>query len=150
MLRLFFVLAGIWSLAMPFVQKAHASTNGAIQTERTIIKEPRYKSTPKYSLITLGNGGEVKVWMVEDGKRLFVDKNANGDLTDDGPSVEPSKLRNLGTNEWGFEYLLDAITPANGSRHTNFVLRRWNFNAPEDSYGLSLSVDGQMPMYAGW
>ena len=29
-------------------------------------------------------------------------------------------------------------------------MRRWNYNDPEDSYGLSLSVDGQMPMYAGW
>jgi hypothetical protein len=95
-------------------------------------------------LITLGKRGGVKVWMVEDGKRLFVDKNANGDLTDDGPPIEPGNLN------WGFEYVLDAITPTNGSRHTAFVLRRWNYNENEDSYGLSLSVDGQLPMYAGW
>ena len=118
--------------------------------DHTIIKEPTYQSTPKYSLITLGDSGDVKVWMVEDGKRLFVDKNANGDLTDDGPPIEPSNVRHLDANRWDFEYVLDVITPTNGSRHTNFVLRRWNYEDKEDSYGLSLSVGGQMPMYAGW
>jgi hypothetical protein len=121
----------------------------ATHFDRTIVKEPKYQSTPKYSLITLGNG-EVKVWMIEDGKRLFVDKNANGDLTDDGPPLQPSKVRNLDTNNWDFEYVLDAITPADGSRHTNFVLRCWNYNEKEDNYGLSLCVGSQMPMYAGW
>jgi hypothetical protein len=29
-------------------------------------------------------------------------------------------------------------------------LRRWNYGDKEDSYGLSLSVDGKLPMYAGW
>ena len=148
--RLLFVITTTFCCAMPFPDKTHAATNGATHFDRTIIKEPKYQSTPKYSLITLGNSGDLKVWIVEDGKRLFVDKNANGDMTDDGPPIEPSNVRNLGANRWDFEYLLDAITPAHGSRQTRFVLRRWNYGEKEDSYGLSLSVDGQMPMYAGW
>jgi thiol-disulfide isomerase/thioredoxin len=135
---------------LPFAHQACGSTNVVGRFDRTIIKEPTYQFTPKYSLMALGDSGDVKVWMVEDGKRLFVDKNANGDLTDDGPPIEPSKVRDLGGHRWDFEYALEAITPANGSRHTSFVLRRWNYNDPEDSYGLSLSVDGQRPMYAGW
>jgi hypothetical protein len=83
-------------------------------------------------------------------QRLFVDKNANGDLTDDGPPIKPSNVRNIGSNHWDYNYFLDAITPTNGSRHTNFQLRRWNYGEDEDSYGLSLSVDGKIPMYAGW
>ena len=136
--------------ALPLADQARASTNVVSRFARTLIKEPMYQSTPKYSLIALGNSGDVKVWMVEDGKRLFVDKNANGDLTDDGPPIEPSNVRDIGANRWDFDYLLDVITPTNGSRHTSFVLRRWNYNEKEDSYGLSLSVDGRMPMYAGW
>src|SRR5690242_13800761 len=54
-----------------------ASTNETRHVDHTIIKEPAYQSTPKYCLMTLGKSGAVKVWMVEDGKRLFVDKNAN-------------------------------------------------------------------------
>jgi hypothetical protein len=147
--RLLFDLATVCWL-LPFAYQTRGMTNMVDHYDRTIIKEPAYQTTPKYCLMTLGKRGDVKVWMVEDGKRLFVDKNANGDLTDDGPPIEPSEVRDLGGNRWDFKYELDAITPANGSRHTSFILRRWNYNDPEDSYGLSLSVDGQMPMYAGW
>jgi hypothetical protein len=143
-------MATTLACAMPLAENAHASTNVVSHVDRPLIKEPTYQSVPKYSLITLGNSGEVKVWMVEDGKRLFVDKNANGDMTDDGPPIEPSNVRHLDANRWDFEYLLAAITPANRTRSTNFVLRRWNYADQKDSYGLSLSVGGQMPMYAGW
>jgi len=148
--RLLFAIVTTLYSAISFANKAHASTNVVSRFDRTIIKEPTYQSTPKYCLLTLGNSGDVRVWMVEDGKRLFVDKNANGDLTDDGPPIKPSNVRDLGGNRWQFEYLLDTITPTNGPRDTNFVLRRWNYSDKEDSYGLSLSVGGQMPMYAGW
>jgi hypothetical protein len=148
--RLRFAIVTTLCCALPFADQARASTNMVSHFDHTIIKQPAYQSTPKYCLITLGNSGDVKVWMVEDGRRLFIDKNANGDLTDDGPPIEPSNVRHLDTNRWDFDYLLDAITPTNGSRHTSFVLRRWNYNDKEDCYGLSLSVDGQMPMYAGW
>jgi hypothetical protein len=127
--------------------KGDASAN---DFDRPELKEPAYESTPKYSLLVLGRSGDVKVWMVEDGERLFVDKNANGDLTDDGPPLRPKDRRSLGGNRWNFDYLLDAIMPANGSRHTHFDLRRWNYGDKEDSYGLSLSVDDQLPVYAGW
>jgi hypothetical protein len=127
----------------------HASTNVPGDLNRP-LKEPTYQSTPKYSLLVLGENGDVQVWMVEDGKRLFVDKNANGDLTDDGPPIQPSNVRNLGKGQGAFNYLLDTITPANGSRHTGFDLRRWNYGEKEESYGLSLSVEGRLPMYAGW
>ena len=150
MSRLFFTIATILGCGWPFADQACASTNVVGHYDRTIRQEPAYQSTPKYCLFTLGDRGELKVWMVEDGRRLFVDKNANGDLTDDGPPIEPSHVRDIGGNRWDFDYLLDAITPTNGSRHTSFVLRRWNYSDKEDSYGLSLSVDGKLPMYAGW
>jgi hypothetical protein len=148
--RLLFAIATTFFCAVLLVHRAGASTNVASHVDHTITKEPAYHSTPKYSLITLGYSGDLKVWMIEDGKRLFVDKNANGDMTDDGPPIEPSKVRHLDATRWDLEYVLDAIEPTNGSRHTSFVLRRWNYNDKEDEYGLSLSVDGKMPMYAGW
>lgn len=148
--RFLFAITTASGCALLIVGQARASTNVMSNMDRTIIKEPAYQSTPKYSLITLGESGAVKVWMVEDGNRLFVDKNANGDLTDDGPPIQPGNVRHLDVNRWDFEYRLDAITPSNGSRHTSFILRRWNYNDKEDSYGLSLSVDGRLPMYAGW
>jgi hypothetical protein len=148
--KFLFTVATLLCCGIPFADFARASTNVAGHVDRSLIKEPKYHSTPQYSLITLGNDDALKVWMVEDGRRLFVDRNANGDMTDDGPPSEPSKIRDLGANRWDFEYLLEDIRPRNGSKHTRFVLRRWNYNEEKDSYGLSLSVDGQLPMYAGW
>src|SRR5580704_11220635 len=116
--RLVFAMATTLCCVLPFVDQARAAANAVGHVDHTIIKEPKYQSTPKYSLITLGTSGDVKVWMVEDGRRLFVDKNANGDLTDDGPPIEPGNVRHLDANRWDFTYKLDAITPANGSRHT--------------------------------
>jgi hypothetical protein len=143
---LLFVVAAVLCLE----RSSFASTNNVTYINHTILKEPTYQSAPKYSLLTFGTNSDVKVWMVEDGQRLFVDKNANGDLTDDGPPIEPSNVRHLDDKQWDFEYKLDAITPASGSPHTKFVLSRWNYNDPLDEYGLSLTVDGKMPMYAGW
>ncbi len=144
--------------------------------DRTIHKEPEYQSTPKYCLLLLGAGGDVKVWMVEDGKRLYIDRNANGDLTDDGQPIDPSNTRKIGDDRWDFNYLLDGFS-TDGSRISDFNLRRWNYGSKNDSYGLSLalektdrtltkgkllfsdtqltknmtfSLSGQIPMYAGW
>jgi hypothetical protein len=82
-----------------------------------------------------------------------VDKNANGDLTDDGPAATPTgekTWRNGDTNCWSFRYLIDALTPSNGSRHTGFRLGRWNYGDEDDAYSLSLSINDRLPMYAGW
>lgn len=142
--------------------------------DRTIRHEPVYKSTPKYCLLLLGASGKVKVWMVEDGRQLYIDKNVNGDLTDDGPPIEPSNDRKLGDDHWDCNYLLDGFTAGDGPRVSDFNLRRWNYGGANDSYGLSLSLEGQptkakslsrdvqlakeltfslngqIPMYAGW
>src|SRR5437762_14373344 len=108
---LIFAIVTALCCAPPLADEADASPNILKDVRRTLIKEPKYESTPKYCLIVLGSAGDVKVWMVEDGRRLFVDKNANGDLTDDGPPIEPSNVRKMDTNRWDFGYLLDAITP---------------------------------------
>jgi hypothetical protein len=124
---------------------------------RAIEKDAAYEHAPRYLLLALGTDAKTLVWVVDDGRRLYVDKNSNGDLTDDGPPIEPSDVRefNSGTPEstpsWDFDYVLDQFHPTNGPVQTDFQLRRWNYeNAPRDSYGLSLTLDGQVPMYAGW
>jgi hypothetical protein len=121
--------------------------------DRRIVKEPKYSASPRYLLLVFGAKAETKVWVVEDGENLYVDKNGNGDLTDDGPPIVPRNLREFTTptgKQWSFHYELDQIVPSDGSRHTAFCLRRWNFSDKEDQYGLSLTLNGKTPMYAGW
>ncbi len=53
-----------------------------------ILKEPAYKGTPKYFKVTLGNGPRADHWLAIDdseaGWKIYIDRNGNGDLTDDG------------------------------------------------------------------
>lgn len=60
--------------------------------DRGIRKEPTYASkTPLYCLLTFGAQAETRVWLVLDGMgTLYVDCNANGDLTDPGETLKPA------------------------------------------------------------
>lgn len=131
-----------------------ASSNNPLESvDRKIGKEPTYATTPRYALLVLGADAKTKVWMVEDGDVLYVDKNANGDLTDDGPAISQSSVRNLqglDTTNTDCEYKLDAITPSKEIKHTDFLLRRWKYGKGNVEYGLSLSLNDKTPMYAGW
>jgi hypothetical protein len=59
--------------------------------ERKIAKEPVYKSKAKYCLLVFGPEAKTHVWLVQDGDTLYVDRNANGDLTEAGKKVTAKK-----------------------------------------------------------
>ena len=113
--------------------------------ERTIGKQPAYHTEPRYCLLLFGAEAKIRVWIVEDGRTLYVDRNANGDLTDDGPPLDPTEVRDLGSlaggpRRWDYDYVLDEIKPATGPAQTKFRLARWNYGEKEDSYGLSVTL----------
>ena len=61
-----------------------------------ITKEPTYKSKPKYGVITLGDGPKNKFFFAMDTPadsdyKIYIDKNQNGDLTDDGDGAWSKK-----------------------------------------------------------
>src|SRR5262249_4699298 len=58
------------------------------KVERRILKEPAYQTkTPRYCLLVVGPEAKKKIWLVQDGDVLYVDRNGNGDLTEDGERV---------------------------------------------------------------
>src|SRR5262245_61047924 len=61
------------------------------QIDRTIAKEPKYQSKPKYCLLVFGPEAKTRVWLVfdADARLLYMDRNSNGDLTEKGKRVEP-------------------------------------------------------------
>jgi hypothetical protein len=66
-----------------------ASAVDLSKIDRTIVKEPAYQTkTPKYCLRVFGPEAKDRVWLVLDGDTLYVDKNGNGDLTDEGQRVK--------------------------------------------------------------
>ncbi len=66
--------------------------------ERTIAKEPAYKSKPKYCLLVFGPAAKFRVWLVNEGDFLHVDRNGNGDLTEEGErcAVVPDERTSTG------------------------------------------------------
>jgi hypothetical protein len=66
-------------LATPLV---HATDLAKV--ERKINREPAYQTkSPKYCLLVFGLDGRTRVWLVQDGDTLYVDRNGTGDLTGD-------------------------------------------------------------------
>jgi hypothetical protein len=49
--------------------------------ERTIRKEPPYQGVPRYALLLFGPEARLRVWVVVDGATVYLDRNADGDLT---------------------------------------------------------------------
>jgi hypothetical protein len=88
--------------------------------DRRIAREPAYQSRPLYGLALLGPDAATRVWMALDGERLYVDKNCNGDLTDDGP---PARLRRTDTDPASFEAI--DVSPDGGRTVYPFEVVLW-------------------------
>ena len=67
-----------------------------LKIERTIAKEPAYQSSPRYCLLAFGYEADTPVWIVVDGDVLYVDRNANGDLTEKNERWQIPKFRAAG------------------------------------------------------
>jgi hypothetical protein len=86
------------------------------KVDRTIKKEPAYNSKkPRYCLLAFGREAKTRVWLVLDGKTLFVDRNGNGDLTDKGEQIEAKEERG------GLSFAVGAI-PDGSHSHTGLTV----------------------------
>lgn len=75
------------------------------KVDRSIHKEPKYSGKPKYCLFVFGPEAKHRVWLVQDGAKLYVDKNGNGDLTDEGEKIAAQKEEHGGVEGMeGFSY----------------------------------------------
>jgi hypothetical protein len=84
--------------------------------DRTIAKEPAYKTKPKYGLLVFGPEAKSRVWLVLDGDVLYADKNGIGDLTEKGERIEqgPTHDQTIGFSV-GEPSLPDDSFPKNSS-----------------------------------
>jgi endonuclease YncB( thermonuclease family) len=57
--------------------------------DRRLTREPAYQSgKPRYCLLVFGPQAKTRVWLVLDGKVLYVDRSGTGDLTGPGKRLE--------------------------------------------------------------
>jgi hypothetical protein len=84
-----FRLCLVAALIAGCASSTHTEASSAILTkvDRTLRKEPAYKNRPKYCLLVFGPKADFRVWLVQDGDVLYVDRNGNGDLTEKGEQV---------------------------------------------------------------
>jgi hypothetical protein len=108
-MRIPLLVAGVLLLA-PLTQAADLA-----KIERKIAKEPTYQTkTPKYCLLVFGLDAKTRVWLVQDGDTLYVDRNGNGDLTGDGKRI---KIKQLNDSYRSFEV---GDLKIDGLTHTGF------------------------------
>jgi hypothetical protein len=119
---------------------------GPPKLDRTIRKEPAYKTTPVYGLLVLGKEAKTRVWIVRDHDRLYVDRNANGDLTEAGEAVA---LAEEGGGSVTFR-VPDLTDPHAGRVYKNLEVRVFlpsKKRGQEESWSLELDVeDGCRPV----
>src|SRR5205823_3707667 len=57
--------------------------------DRRIAREPAYQTkSPRCCLLVFGLEARTRVWLVQDGDTLYVDRDGTGDLTGDGKRVK--------------------------------------------------------------
>jgi hypothetical protein len=153
-----FMLVSLCWLIFATVSTAFAAVD-LKSIDRKIAREPEYHSQPRYCLLVFGPEAKTHVWLVEDGKRLFVDRNANGDLTDDGEPAPAVDERNLSIidfdtnqptplNDWDYE--AGNITAPDAGEHTGLHVMRWKQGDKPTQHGVLINVAGKVPTYSGW
>jgi hypothetical protein len=78
-----------------------AWTADLARIDRTIKKEPKYAGQPGYCLLVFGPEAKQRVWLVQDGSTLYVDRTGTGDLTEPASKVTAKKGQ-PGAGEQGF------------------------------------------------
>jgi hypothetical protein len=77
------------ALAALAVSTATVVAADSTKIDRRIAKEPVYQSrSPKYCFLVFGAEAKTRVWLVLDGDTLYVDRNANGDLTEENERIK--------------------------------------------------------------
>jgi hypothetical protein len=108
--------------------------------DRAIQKQPAYKSSPRYCLLVFGPEADARVWLVIDGNTLYMDRDADGDLTKPQNLVRMEKAQ-------GTEQVFkagDVVVSADGRKHANVRVERYG-----DETLVSVEFDPRHRQIAG-
>jgi hypothetical protein len=132
---------------------AQASDNPVLHNvDREIAKEPKYVAKrPLYAMLAFGPAAQKRIWIVLDRSTagaelydiLYVDLNANGDLTEPAERV----VGKIVGNDIRFQ-LPDLKDPITGKVHTGFTARV--SGAPAPTIMVSVAWQGGLKMGGGY
>lgn len=97
-------MSGRWIILGLAIATIESVAFGAGESRRPqLIKEPQYRSeNPRYCLLTFGEPVEKAVWIVHDQEVLYVDRNANGDLTEGNEQIRVGEQSDPTKGEYEF------------------------------------------------
>jgi hypothetical protein len=119
------------------------------EVDRAIKREPAYQSKPKYCLLVFGPQARHRVWLVVDGDMLYVDKNGNGDLTEEGERIKvpPFKASTHPAHAWERSIEVGDLA-VGGLTHTALVVSQTQYRRKVDtSGGTGLSTPDEWQSY---
>lgn len=90
-------------LMVLLVSSAVSAAVDLAKIDRKIVKEPAYRAKPKYCLVVLAPEAKTRVWLVQDGDTLYVDRNGNGDLTEANEKVAAEKSADVEDGVYTFK-----------------------------------------------
>jgi hypothetical protein len=98
------VFRSLLGSALLVLSSTTATAADLSKIDRTIAKEPAYQTKDvRYCLLVFGPDAKTRVWLVQDGDTLYVDRNGNGDLTEPGEKVPAAKDAGPKENGYTFE-----------------------------------------------
>ena len=117
-----------------------AKTLERIKSEYRITKEPDYKAPVQYCLLLLGPDNPRRLWLASDGITLYVDRNGNGDLSEQGEAI-PFRAEGFAA------YFEDAGERGRRPLHIAVRQRDWE-KATGGYWSVRAAVGSGWPMYA--
>ncbi len=120
---------------MPEMPQARAGVAANLSdVDRTIHKEPDYKTRPKYCLLVFETDASHRVWLVLDDNVLYVDRNSNGDLTEEGERVEVPAFKASGHPAHARERsVLAGTLQVGGLTHTDLTVSQSEYRQTVDT-----------------
>jgi hypothetical protein len=96
--------------------------------DRRIAREPAYQTkAPRYCLLVFGPEAKTRVWLVQDGDVLYVDRNGDGDLTEKDKRVK-LKQQDKGYREFEAVDIKDGSLTHTGLTVTQMVASQEGVN----------------------
>ena len=144
-----FSIQGLQEEGIDSERKQKSESNSEKQDDYSITGEPDYESSPGYCVFAFGHDAKAKAWIVRDGDKIYVDRNCNGDLSDDGDPLSPEKKRNLNDNYRDADYAKVEIRSTEDVSFGQLELGYYHSDG-ETTHVVKLIVDDTVVQYAGW
>ncbi|HEX4614010.1 MAG TPA: hypothetical protein VH092_37860 [Urbifossiella sp.] len=119
-----------------------------LTVDRTLKKEPRYTSAPLYLLLAFGPDSADRVWAVLDDVVLYLDRNGNGDLTEEGERFFPHVYPGEQANRRAQVFQVAELAPP-GGKHADFFMSVVRLQTGGVYAKIAVRVNGKTLQHAG-